>query len=211
MTTTTAPSEWNRSRKIAIILGIFLGPWAWLYTYRRDAWKAAVGIAIHLNTLTSGVYLWLFVREGFFSEIAPPADVDLVMRLLFAFFLVILLAIWLGIWVWAIVDMARAREWHFTEPRRRTKWVAVLLAVFLGEWTWLYTYRRDAWKFWVGTGVNGAYYLAYFLLWRDIYFSPAASPPAAILLIALLPLAVWIYAIVDAAKASREWYESLPW
>lgn len=25
---------------------------------------------------------------------------------------------------------------------------SILLAVFLSFWTWLYTYKKDAWKFW---------------------------------------------------------------
>src|SRR3989337_905778 len=35
----------------------------------------------------------------------------------------------------------------------KSKTVSVLLAVFLDFWTWLYTYKKDAWKFWVGVGL----------------------------------------------------------
>jgi len=48
-----------------------------------------------------------------------------------------------------------------TNATNKSKTVAVLLAVFLGAWSWLYTYQRDAWKFWVNLGLVA---LTYFLL-----------------------------------------------
>ena len=36
----------------------------------------------------------------------------------------------------------------------KQKMTAILLAVFLGFWTWLYTYRVDAWKFWLNLGLT---------------------------------------------------------
>lgn len=35
----------------------------------------------------------------------------------------------------------------------KDKTIAVLLAIFLSFWTWLYTYEKDAWKFWVGLSI----------------------------------------------------------
>ena len=32
----------------------------------------------------------------------------------------------------------------------KDKVVAVILAIFLAPFNWLYTYKRDAWKFWIG-------------------------------------------------------------
>ena len=37
---------------------------------------------------------------------------------------------------------------------RKDKTAAILLAVFLGFWAWLYTYKRDAWKFWLCLGLT---------------------------------------------------------
>jgi hypothetical protein len=77
-------------------------------------------------------------------------------------------------------------------PARKDRAVAILLAVFLGFWTWLYTYKRDAWKFWLGLGLNLTVFNPAWT-WL-IFFSPN--------------IALWIWAIVDAAVKPREFYES---
>lgn len=67
----------------------------------------------------------------------------------------------------------------------KSKTAAVLLAVFLTYWTWAYTYKRDAWKFWLGLALNC---LGLFML--------------------LIPnLAVFIWAIIDTAVKPSTWYE----
>jgi TM2 domain-containing membrane protein YozV len=68
----------------------------------------------------------------------------------------------------------------------KDKTVAVLLAVFLSFWTWLYTYKKDAWKFWLGLGLN--------LVGWAVLFIPN--------------FAIWIWAIVDVAVKPKEFYES---
>jgi zinc-ribbon domain len=75
----------------------------------------------------------------------------------------------------------------------RSKGVAILLAVFLGGWTWLYTYKRDAKKFWIGFGmaVVGAILAIIFIGY--LFF-----------------LAIWIWAIVDTAGKSDSWYATYP-
>jgi hypothetical protein len=46
----TIPSRpWKKSKTVAILLAVFLGPWTWLYTYRRDAWKATLGLGLGLS------------------------------------------------------------------------------------------------------------------------------------------------------------------
>ena len=65
----------------------------------------------------------------------------------------------------------------------RSKTTAVLLAVFLSYWTWLYTYKRNAWKFWLNLGLN-------------------------ILTVGFWGLIAWIWAIVDNSTKPNEWYES---
>ena len=75
---------------------------------------------------------------------------------------------------------------------RKDKAVAILLAVFLSFFTWLYTYRRDAWKFWLGLGLNLT------------IFNPVWT-----WIILFVPnFGIWIWAIVDAAVKPREFYES---
>lgn len=67
----------------------------------------------------------------------------------------------------------------------KSKTPAILLAVFLGLWTWLYTYKVDAWKFWLNLVVS-------------------------ILTLGLWGLIAWVWAIVDAARRSQDWYQSFP-
>jgi hypothetical protein len=37
---------------------------------------------------------------------------------------------------------------------KKSKTTAVLLAVFLSFWTWVYTYKTDAWKFWLNLSLS---------------------------------------------------------
>jgi len=84
----------------------------------------------------------------------------------------------------------RVRREGISSPKDKT--VAILLAVFLAFWTWLYTYRKDAWKFWLGLGLNLTVFNPVWT-WL-IFFAPN--------------IAIWIWAIVDAATKPREFYES---
>ncbi len=109
------------------------------------------------------------------------------------------------------------------EPKRRgkSKTAAVLLAIFLVFWTWLYTYKRDAWKFWVGLGINliasgiGTAYIVNFI-------AEAASTPMTeaqalemifgwviwITVFSIISFGTWVWAIVDTAVKNQEWYDS---
>lgn len=66
----------------------------------------------------------------------------------------------------------------------KSKATAVILAVFLGCCTWIYTYKRDAWKFWLGL------LLAIFLCWTIV-----------------VPFCVYGWAVIDVAVKSPEWYD----
>lgn len=67
----------------------------------------------------------------------------------------------------------------------KSKTTAVLLAVFLSFWTWCYTYKRDAWKFWLNLGLS----IATLSLWQLV-----AIP----------------WAIIDAARRPASFYENFP-
>ncbi len=116
-------------------------------------------------------------------------------------------------------------------PTAKTKTAAVLLAVFLGPWTWLYTYRRNAWKFWVGlVGGAAGFVIAIIVAGTYVgstgfatcssngypcnYYSHASSTaPLAIFAIVvcyLIPVAVWIWAIIDVAVAPDSFYQRYP-
>lgn len=110
----------------------------------------------------------------------------------------------------------------------KSKTAAVLLAVFLGPWTWLYTYRRNAWKFWVGlaSGLLGT--LVGVLVAGAVagtatgtgpygafpYQPPSSSLPAATIFFVvfgwLLPFGVWIWAIIDTATTPSPFFTNYP-
>lgn len=80
-------------------------------------------------------------------------------------------------------------EW---ETKGKSKTTAVLLAVFLGQWTWLYTYKKDAWKFWTGLGV---YLVGQILI---LAFYGAGIP---------LTFGVWLWAVIDVSVKSSYFYD----
>jgi hypothetical protein len=83
--------------------------------------------------------------------------------------------------------------------RRKDKTTAVLLAVFLGFFTWLYTYDKDAWKFWVAVAVTlGDIFLTFVTLgiWAIV-----AGP---------VGIGIWIWAMVDAAVRPQQFYDYYP-
>ena len=65
----------------------------------------------------------------------------------------------------------------------RNKTTAVILAVLFGYWAWIYTYKLDAWKFWMCL-----------LICLCIYWSY------------IIPFGFWIWAIIDAARKQQEVY-----
>jgi uncharacterized membrane protein YvbJ len=68
----------------------------------------------------------------------------------------------------------------------KSKTTAVLLAVFLSFWTWCYTYKKNASKFWIGLSVS--------VLLSWLYGLPI--------------IAIWIWAIVDAATKPDSYYQA---
>ena len=82
-------------------------------------------------------------------------------------------------------------------PKNKT--TAVLLAIFLGSITWMYTYERDAWKFWLAFGVTLA----------DIFLSIVTF---GIWLFVAIPagIGLWIWGIVDTAGRPQQFYDYYP-
>lgn len=77
----------------------------------------------------------------------------------------------------------------------KDKMVAVLLAVFLGFWAWIYTYHKDAWKFWVNLGVLAALIA---LILPTFFMSLLFLPFAA--------FGSWLWALIDVAIKPDEYY-----
>tara|TARA_Y100000310_G_C20323651_1_gene641945 strand:+ start:288 stop:524 length:237 start_codon:yes stop_codon:yes gene_type:complete len=76
--------------------------------------------------------------------------------------------------------MARKRKTH------KDKAIAILLAVFLGFWTWIYTYKDDAWKFWLSIGITVT------ISWVFLF---------------LPNLVIHIWAIIDTIVKDQKWYK----
>ena len=68
----------------------------------------------------------------------------------------------------------------------RKKSTAMVLAVLFGFWAWLYTYRENAWKFWLGLVISVTCWWLFFLP----------------------NLAIWIWAMVDNGTKPKEWYDN---
>lgn len=108
----------------------------------------------------------------------------------------------------------------------KSKTTAVLLAVFLGPWTWLYTYARDAKKFWVGIGAALVWFVLLILAWTALAASvntcttqaalsngcSVASTGAgfgivvSVLAWIIFP-GIWLWAVIDTA-VKNDWYFS---
>lgn len=89
----------------------------------------------------------------------------------------------------------RAYPWRL--PKNKT--TAVLLAIFIGFTTWMYTYERDAWKFWTAIAiaiVNGILSVVTVGIWLFV-----AIP---------VGLGIWIWGIVDTAAKSQQFYDLYP-
>ena len=79
----------------------------------------------------------------------------------------------------------------------KSKTVALLLAFFLSFWTWLYTYKKDAWKFWTGAGlwlINIGLIIYTLGFW--------------LLFIWIIGIPVWIWAVVDVARKQEGRFSS---
>jgi len=82
-------------------------------------------------------------------------------------------------------------------PKNKT--TAVLLAIFLGFLTWMYTYEKDAWKFWT----------AFAITLGDVFLS--AITFGVWLFVAIpLGLGIWVWGIVDTAARSQQFYDLYP-
>jgi hypothetical protein len=105
-----------------------------------------------------------------------------------------------------------------TGARQKSKNVAVVLAVFLSYWSWLYSYKKDAAKFYVCLGlsillgftnlliINGLVFSSYIPLadqYEYIIFTAIPEDPflsTYFFMTYLVSVGFWIWAIVSAAK-----------
>jgi hypothetical protein len=72
----------------------------------------------------------------------------------------------------------------------KSKTASVLLAIFFSFFAWLYTYRKDAAKFWISFIV---YFSSFFF---GFFFFP----------LWFIGVFLWFWAILDTAVKPQEWY-----
>lgn len=112
--------------------------------------------------------------------------------------------------------------------RRKKKNTAVLLAVSLSWLTWLYTYKKDAWKFWLGSGLGtvsvgliSVYIMKAFedaMNIVDMAMSGLLSETQLLgstsawsnwgTIASVVVSGIWIWSIADTAIKGSEWYNS---
>ena len=103
----------------------------------------------------------------------------------------------------------------------KSKTAAIILAIFVGFWAWLYTYGKNAKKFWISIGVNAAMViiiLAYFLsvlsnaISYDAYNVDFYSGPIIVfsIFMNIISSGIWIWAIVDNSVKPNSFYEKYP-
>jgi uncharacterized membrane protein HdeD (DUF308 family) len=97
----------GKDKTVAILLAVFLSGWTWLYTYRHNAAKFWVYIAVSFISAFVGVAVF-FASIGvagfgaFYSYLVP----DLAS-------LILVYLVGFGFWLWAIIDAAtKARQWY---------------------------------------------------------------------------------------------------
>ena len=77
----------------------------------------------------------------------------------------------------------------------KNKETAYILAIMFGFWAWLYTYKRDATKFWISVGNILIFLIFSFILkWYSL----------------LILIQFWTWAIVDTHKKDESFFDFYP-
>jgi hypothetical protein len=107
---------------------------------------------------------------------------------------------------------------------RKSKTASILLAVFLSYWTWLYTYKKDAWKFWVGLGINTVFGVGFFVVLISMLVRSTRNQGyggqlegsffvlffVSYLCLWIIVTGIWVWGIVDTAIKKNDWYDNYP-
>jgi hypothetical protein len=205
----------KRSKKTALILAILLGPFTWLYSYKKDSWKAAVGLGLTVSSAIGASIFCLLIKNALQIDYEdfPQVFIFIPLILMFVF-------IWLPIWIWAIIDVAKKKEWVLSGIETRNKNTAVLLAVFLSPWAWFYTYKKDAWKFWLSFIILNGVILAFWIflssrlrildesMMNHVSTPFVTSISIVILAINIINFAIILSTIIIIAIRPAQWYEN---
>jgi hypothetical protein len=91
----------------------------------------------------------------------------------------------------------------------KSKLIAVLLAVFLSCFGWLYTYKRNTWKFWLGS-ILSTLPILISAISMEFYVSTAEGTASQVLIFAeyAFPISVWGWAVIDNLFRGSIWYSN---
>jgi hypothetical protein len=199
-----------KSKKIAVVLAVLFGPFTWLYTYRRDAWKAAVGLAIFFNglILLGGIYyIDIFMTKWYIVRAMPFYEVIVT-------YMIPLEYTWLPVWIWAVLDTALQKKWVLNGVEAPTRNAAVTISFFFLQWTWLYTYKKDAGKFWLSAILLYGSVIAFVILTLPpllVNRYVIENDPVSIAPVIIAILIIWtmfISSLVISARRPNEWYDN---
>ena len=196
-----------KNKTLALLLSIPLGPFIWIYTYEKDKTKFWVGNAIQLFL----VLAFIIAPLVFLGLLDPSQTTSLVIDDSFVTgyllpLLIIFLAGMLLVRLWAFADrLAKTENWYAHYPRAPlSKTLAIVIAVLFGYLVWLYTYEADKKKLWTGLALIGS-------IWSFNMLSLFIGDSLLIdLLGSLLNVGFWIWAIIDMALKSDDWYLHYP-
>jgi hypothetical protein len=97
----------------------------------------------------------------------------------------------------------------------KSKTTAVVLAVFLGGWSWLYTYKVNAYKFWLTTIILVFAFINLVSVFITLQvkinngtatIEDATPVSAASLIIGLLNFSFWLWALLEHAIKPQSFY-----
>ncbi len=188
------PHQYRKHAEVALFWAILFGPCTWIYTLRKDAWKAALGLGLAINFIVFGAVI--FIGR---ARLAANPDINYEGYEVIGWF-VISVPVFFVIWSWAFIDTASKTDaWFKTHATTRKKTLAVTLSVLVGPWTWLYTYSKDNWKFWLSILVGYGFVLINALTGIPYFM--------AVWIVGCLT--IWVVSIVTAARRNQNWYEAL--
>ena len=102
-----------KSKTTAVLLAVFLGFWAWLYTYKRNTWKFWGGLVLWLPSFVIfnlGVIPHNAIEYNSNGDYIGSGGVRFSNGIMYSVILILLV-----LWIWAIVDTALKRdEWYWS-------------------------------------------------------------------------------------------------
>ena len=183
---------------VAVSLAVFLGSWAWLYTYASDKKKFWFGILTEVGSLCALPFCFilglLLIGDGL--DVEPQNPVSVVISKLLPLALLLLFLVFVAVRAAVITDRAaRPSSWYRRPavqprlketkasvtsvrplPKKRT--TAITLALIPpGLLFWFYIYDRKHWAFWLSSSITAVFLcLVLFMLMLPVILRGTSYP-----------------------------------